>query len=206
MKKATDYRRQFCTLQEEVKNAIRDLMTEYGLNRLEIDIENRESHEIGYHTIYSEWQSEVISKINLIADDTLELVNQWDEVLQSDGVAESEWVVILDMVEEQIELDYKPTYYPVFNEYNPTKRHCFGYGDIVNIDECESFPTLMDAKREVLRRMMADTNHLVDLPVHTIYERTGNTYKEVSTAIASHHCYLLGIEPPVVTDDLINQE
>ncbi len=205
MKKATDYRRQFCTLQEEVKNAIRDLMTEYNINRLEMDIENRESHEIGYHTIYCEWQSEVIGKINLIADDTLELINQWDEVLQNDGIADSEWVVILEMVEEQIELDYKPRYYPVFNMYNPTKRHCLGYGDIVNIDECESFPTLMDAKREVLRRMMAETNNLVDIPVHTIYERNGNTYKEVSTAIASHHCYLLGIEPPVVTDDLIKQ-
>lgn len=101
-----EFATQFQSLTNEVQKAIIDLMTEYGLNRLEIDIENRESHEIGYHTIYSEWQSEVISRINLISDGTLELINQWDEVLQNDGVAESEWVVILEMVEEQIEKDY----------------------------------------------------------------------------------------------------
>lgn len=203
---SNDYAKEFQLLTGKVRESIYDLMeNENHISTLEIDEENRVAHEIGYYSTCNGWQGEGIAKIETAPNGSLTLTNEYGEELFEDGIAESEWVVILEMVEKQIEKDYKPRYYPVFNGYNPTERHCFGYGDITYIDECESFPTLMDAKREVLSRMMAETNHLVDLPVHTIYERTGNTYKEVSTAIASHHCYLLGIEPPVVTDDLIKQ-
>jgi hypothetical protein len=205
MANSIDYRRQFCTLEEEVKNAIRDLMQNNNLTEIELDNETSINHQIGYYSDINGWMGQEIRKIEII-NDTFQLTTIYQDELFNDSVPADEWVNILGAVEEQIEKTYKPRYYPVFNDYEPRERHCFGYGDIVNIDECESFPTLLDAKKEVIRRMMADTNHLVDLlPVYTIYERTGNTYKEVSTAIASHHCYILGIEPQVVTDDLINQ-
>lgn len=205
MANSIDYRRQFCTLEEEIKNAIRDLMVVNRLTKIELDNETSGNHQIGYYSDLNGWMGQEVRKIEL-DNDQLVLTTIYEDELFNDNVPADEWVNILGAVEEQIEKDYKPRYYPVFNDYYPKARHCFGYGDIVNIDECESFPTLMDAKKEVIRRMMADTNYLVAfLPVHTIYERTGNTYKEVSTAIASQHCYLLGIEPPVVTDDLIKQ-
>lgn len=204
MANSIDYRRQFCTLEEEVKNAIRDLMVENHLSEIELDNETSCNHQIGYYSDLNGWMGEEIHKIEL-NNDQLVLTTIYEDELFNDSIPADEWVNILGAVEEQIEKDYKPRYYPVNNSYNPTERYCFGYGDITNIDECESFLTLMDAKIEVLSRIMAETNHLIDLPVHTIYERTGSTYKEVSTAIASQHCYLLGIEPPVVTDDLIKQ-
>lgn len=37
MAKSIDYRRQFCTLEEEVKNAIRDLMQSNNLTEIELD-------------------------------------------------------------------------------------------------------------------------------------------------------------------------
>jgi hypothetical protein len=205
MASSNDYRRQFCTLEEEVKNAIRDLMQSNNLTEIELDNETSINHQIGYYSDINGWMGQEIRKIEII-NDTFQLTTIYEDELFNDSVPADEWVNILGAVEEQIEKTCKPRYYMAIDFYQQDEHYVQGYGDITYLDECESYPTLMDAKRKVMKTAMADTNDLSNiLPIYTIYETKGEQTKPVSHMFCTHHCFLLGIEPPVVTDDLINQ-
>lgn len=204
MANSTDYRRQFCTLQEEVKNAIRDLMVKNHLTEIELDNETSFNHLIGYYSDLNGWMEQEIRKIKLVCDnDQLVLTTIYEDELFNDSIPADEWVNILGAVEEQVEKKQK--YYIVIDYYYAEKRCCLGYGDLTYLDECEHYATLMDAKKKVLRTAKADIDILIELPIYTIYETKGDQTTPVSHMFSSQHCYLLGIEPPVVTDDLINQ-
>lgn len=205
MATSKDFKRAFILLEGDIKTSISDLMeNKHKIASLNIDEDIRIEHEISYYSCGNGWQGEGVAKIETAPNGSFILSNEYGEVLEEDGILADEWINILQMVEEQLERNSTPRYYPVVNQYDITERQCFGYGDIQNIDECESFSTLQDAKREVLQRMSNEGRYgkLVNLPVHTIYERRGNEYKPVSVAVAKHHAYLLGADANDVQDAL----
>lgn len=104
MAKSIDYRRQFCTLEEEVKNAIRALMVENHLTEIELDNETSINHQIGYYSDLNGWMGQEIRKIELVCDnDQLVLTTIYEDELFNDSIPADEWVNILGAVEEQIE-------------------------------------------------------------------------------------------------------
>lgn len=102
MANSIDYRRQFCTLEEEVKNAIRDLMIENHLTDIELDNETSINHQIGYYSDLNGWMGQEIRKIEIV-NDTFQLTSIYEDELFNDSIPADEWVNILGAVEEQIE-------------------------------------------------------------------------------------------------------
>ena len=205
MKTSADFGKAFQEITGEVKQTIIDLLeNQQKVSSLEIDEVTGFNHAIGYYSDMNGWIEQNVTKVETAPNGEIILINEYGEELFNENIPDSEWAVVLECIEAQLEKNSKPCYYPVVNQYNPTERHCFGYGDITNIDECESFNTLLDAKREVLRRMANEgmNGRMVDMPVHTIYERKGDSYKAISVAVARHHAYLLGIDANDIQDAL----
>lgn len=142
MKTSNDYRRQFCDLQEEVKQAIIDLMQSHNLSEIELDEETSLNHQIGYYSDLNGWMGAEIAKIEII-NDILQLTTNYEDELFNDNIPADEWVNILGAVEDQIEKSYDIEQY--INDHNERVVGAtgFGYGIITSMEDDNHWSNLI---------------------------------------------------------------
>ena len=104
MKTSNDYYKSFNSLVGEIKSDIQDILeNQYKMTTLEIDEDIRNQHPFLYYSDLNGALEQTIAKVETAPNGEVILTNEWDEELFNDNIPQSEWAVILQAIERQLE-------------------------------------------------------------------------------------------------------
>ena len=139
MKTSNDYYKAFNSLVGEIKSDIQDILeNQYKMTTLEIDEDIRNWHPFGYASELNGWMEQGLAKVETAPDGEVILSNEYGEVLFEEFIPQSEWAVILQAIERQLEKNAQPTIEQLIERINLRIHEDANLNDYSTIEEVDN--------------------------------------------------------------------